>query len=226
VGEEDEEVSLESLERKYSSARPEADAEREYEDPAPWAAPPADQPDSPGLLTMIVRVVLWLAAIAAGFYVVGVFWDGLEAAGYGGDASQRWLPFAGLVVLAGAVFLLLRSYRTGPRREALMVPAVLVGAVLATTGFMVYNSRDNGQQVVRDYCSYGARSAAQWLGCVRAVTPGEVVYSDTPAADFANGKSGDCGADSGPFCGEAARGREYRQALGELEREGSQEVLP
>ena len=182
---------------------------------------PTLEAESPSLLTTTIRVVLWAAAILAGIYVARVFWDGLETRGYGGNADHRWLPFAGLVILTAAVFLLLRSYRNEREREKLMVPAALVGVFLFMTGLTIYNSRDNGQQLVRDYCSYGSSSAAQWIGCVEHVGPGEIVFSDTPAADFANGVNDDCGADAGPFCGEAIKEREYRQALHELERESS-----
>jgi hypothetical protein len=102
-----------------------------------------------------------------------------------------------------------------------MVPAGLVALVLVLLGFAVYNSRDSNDRLVQDYCSYDASSLAQWIGCVRNVEPGQVVYSDTPAADFANGKREDCGVGAGPFCGEAAKDREFREALGELERERS-----
>jgi len=166
-----------------------------------------------------VRLVLWVVAVVSAGYVGSVFWDGLEAAGYRGDSGQRWIPFAGLAAVAGAVFALLWSYRSRRSRGELIVPAGLVAIALAITAGLVYESRDNGEHLVWDYCSYGASSTAQWIGCVKHVSPGQVVYSNTPAADFANGKTDTCGAGSGPFCGEAARDREISEALEKLKRE-------
>ena len=101
--------------------------------------------------------------------------------------------------------------------------ALIVGITVGLLAFAVYNSRNNNDQLVGDYCSYGSRSLAQLAGCLGSVTPGEVVYSDMPAADFANGKRAIVGSGSGPFCAEAAAAQEARQVLGEMEREQAQE---
>ncbi len=221
TGDQDE-VTLESLERKYGSQPPhEPESEPGPEQP-PEGGWYADTPHEPsgtdGLGVKALRVTLWIVAVVAALYVGSIFWDGLEAAGYHGDDSQRWIAFGGLAALAASILALTWSYRSGRRREDLMVTVGLVALVLAMLGFAVYNSRNSNDQLVEDYCAYGARSLAQYGGCVEHVEPGQVVYSDTPAADFANGKRDDCGPGAGPLCGEAAFGREAREALNELER--------
>ena len=224
--EEEDEVTLESLERKYGIAR-ESSEDGTDDETDPLDEPPegwaqtvsADSEEDKSFATRAMRAVLWVAAVLGALYVASVFWDGLEAAGYNGDNGARWLPLVGLVVVASAVFALLWSNRNDEGREALKPAIVLVLLVLGVTGFTVYQSRGNNDQLVRNYCSYGATSVVQWIRCVESVKPGQVIYSDTAAADFANGKAKNCGAGAGPFCGEAAKGREAREALGELEEE-------
>lgn len=218
AGEDLELTELERLEQKYASPRPEEpkpepgesdDGERYYE--------PVKKGSGRG--TKALRVVLWVAAVVGGFAVAQVYWQGLEASGLHGDSSQRWFALGALALLALGVFALLASYRGRDRREGLVVPAAAVAISLAILAAVVYESRGNNDQLVGNYCSYGSRSIAQYVECVRHVTPGEVVYSNTPAADFANGKTSECGAGSGPYCGEAASRHEARQALAEHERE-------
>jgi hypothetical protein len=66
----------------------------------------------------------------------------------------------------------------------------------------------NGESLlVQRYCSYGAKSPAQLVGCIHNVSPAVVLaYARrafaTLAASYAVGDRTDCGSDSGPFCVE------------------------
>ena len=172
-------------------------------------------PTSPAL--RVLRVVLWVAVVAAGFGVARIFWDGLEAQAYFRNDDQRWFAFGTLAIFALSIPALLASYRIRDKREGLMVLAGLIALILAALGIALYNGRHNNERLVEDYCAYGASSLAQYAGCVEHVAPGQVVYADTSAADFANGKRDDCGSGAGPFCGGAEKDREVREALRELE---------
>lgn len=68
---------------------------------------------------------------------------------------------------------------SSPRIAALVIAAVVVAA-------MLYQTRGpSDRERVEAYCAYGAKSAAQWFGCVDHVTIEKVRAMGTPAARFA-----------------------------------------
>ncbi|MGH2947919.1 MAG: hypothetical protein ACRDPC_16995 [Solirubrobacteraceae bacterium] len=64
-------------------------------------------------------------------------------------------------------------------------------------------------QLVEDYCSFGAVSERQQETCQTHVTANHIRSIDTPAARFAlDGSSeADCGASAGPFCADVLNRR-------------------
>lgn len=66
---------------------------------------------------------------------------------------------------------------------------LLVGGIIAAA--FLFPSRPSDRERVEAYCAYGARSAAQWLGCIEHVTIEQVRRYHTAAARFAL-DGGDC----------------------------------
>jgi hypothetical protein len=101
------EVSPESLEQKYGlqpSQEPESEPGPEQPPEGGWYADTPHEPSgTDGLGVKALRVALWIIAVVAALYVGSIFWDGLEAAGYHGDDSQRWIVFGGLAALAASI---------------------------------------------------------------------------------------------------------------------------
>lgn len=216
-----EEVDLDALERKYGLGKYEGAGPSDGGDPPDsaedWTPPPI--PDPLGAALRFLRIPLWIIAIVAVFYVGGLLWDGIEASAYGGDLNQRWISFAAIAILAASVLALVASYRDERGRERLMPTAVLVALIVGGLGLTLYQSRDNNDELIYDYCAYGAASLSQWFECTKNTAPGEVIYGDSAAADFANGKREDCGPSAGPLCPSAAENRSLREEAAEAESE-------
>jgi hypothetical protein len=74
---------------------------------------------------------------------------------------------------------------------------VILAALVALAGCGGSESEDD---VIGDYCAYGAVSHAQLDGCVDHVTTDQVDDLDTNAAEYARGELDRCLEDAGPFC--------------------------
>lgn len=59
--------------------------------------------------------------------------------------------------------------------------------------------------IVADYCAYGAVSESQRQHCVDHVTVEEVDARNTNAAQYAREEIDQCLADAGPFCDDRER---------------------
>jgi hypothetical protein len=68
----------------------------------------------------------------------------------------------------------------------------LVAAAIAACG--------GGDDLVSNYCEYGAVSDAQLDGCITHVNPEYIDRLDTHAARYARGELRRCLPDAGPFC--------------------------
>jgi hypothetical protein len=82
----------------------------------------------------------------------------------------------------------------GARHRLVAVAATAVLAGCGATG------SGGSEDIVGDYCAYGAVSRAQLDGCVDHVTDEDVDGYDTNAAQYARGELDKCLKDSGPFC--------------------------
>lgn len=69
-----------------------------------------------------------------------------------------------------------------PQRTTLLATLLVVGLVAPA---FLFPHGPSDRERVEAYCAYGARSAAQWRGCVDHVTIGQVRSRDTRAARFA-----------------------------------------
>lgn len=167
----------------------------------------AAEGDRPDPVLSFARGLLWVVAIVAGLFAFMVVSDGIEMRAYGGDEAARWFAFAEVAAFVLSVLGLRALYRHGFNREKLLAAVGPVALLVAMVGFSLYQSRDNNDELVWDYCAYGSVSVTQFARCVQDVTPGQVIYADTPASRFALG-GGDCGVGSGPYCDEAAKRRE------------------
>lgn len=163
--------------------------------------------DTPDTAVSLARGLLWVVAVVAGVFTFMIVSDGIEMQAYGGNEAARWIAFAEVAAFVLSVVGLRGLYRHGFDRYELLAAVGPVAMLVALFGFGLYQSRDNNDRLVWDYCAYGSVSVAQFARCVEDVTPGQVIYADTPASRFALG-GGDCGVGSGPYCDEAAKRRE------------------
>lgn len=98
------------------------------------------------------------------------------------------------------------------RAKAIKVstPVVIAGLILAALfGYRAWSENKRDAEMVDIYCSYGARSAAQYDSCLEKVTADDIVSRNTEAAKFARGSKLTCGRDSGPYCHDEPYERLY-----------------
>jgi hypothetical protein len=138
-----------------------------------------------------VRTKLGVAAAVIPAYVLGQYLRMIAE-------NHPWriaIVLAFAVVLAAGVWLL-SSSRRWPTVAGIFVLGIVFGLVAGL------DARDHE---LGSYCKYGAKNHAELERCMSHVTTDDIDKLDTHAARFARGVTSECGADSGPYCAEAAK---------------------
>jgi hypothetical protein len=161
----------------------------------------------------LATFVLWALAIVGGLVLIVEGHDWIIEPVAGSPAAV-WFALAIVLVTAAdaaAAWVLSRRYRFDRRPPAFRftLAVAIVGGVLS---WMVIGDISSANQLVEDYCSYGAVSERQLETCQTHVSANHIRSIDTPASRFAQGDStAECSTGSGPFCERVLNYRSLRE---------------
>jgi Ca2+/Na+ antiporter len=165
--------------------------------------------ESPGrfgmaLTGMVLGSLLTLAAILLGVGLILILANNHIFERLGRDSP--WLALAVCFAFLGLALYGLRL--SAGDTQLVRGPLVTFCIVAVVAAVFIWTSHDSAQSTIRDYCGYGARSEAQFDGCVSHVHFREIEHRHTNAARFARGEINHCLTDSGPLCARYASWRD------------------